>query len=87
MYAPALVGEVVGQDVQRRIEVVPDDGYVRYKIHVVDLPGFDGRRIDGMSREDALAIAKRLGTHAYQAQAVLRVRDGLVVVEPIERIW
>lgn len=89
VYAPseALEGEVVGREVQRRTGLARGDGRLHYMIHVVDLPGGSGRRIDGMDRENAIAIAKVLGTHAYQALATLRIRDGLVVVEPIERIW
>jgi hypothetical protein len=77
-------GEIVGRDVARRVEVALAEGVLHYKIHVVDLP--NGGRIDGMGREDALALARRLGTRAYQARATLAIQSGLVVVEPIERI-
>lgn len=80
-----LEGEIVGHEVVRRVEAALDTGeFLHYKIHVVDLR--NGGRIDGMGRDDALALAKRLGTRAYQAQATLVVRSGLVIVEPIERI-
>jgi hypothetical protein len=80
----ALEGEIVGREVSRRVAVEPASALLHYKIHVVDLP--NGGRIDGMGRADALAIAARLGTRAYEARATLNVRTGLVVVRPIERI-
>ena len=81
----ALEGEIVGRSMQRRTAVAPTNPEeFHYKIHVVDLPR--GGRVDGMGREDALALARRLGTRAYEARAILNVRTGLVIVQPIERI-
>ena len=82
----ALEGEVVGRELDRRVGPEPqaDLYHLHYKIHVVDLPS--GGRIDGMGREDALRLARRLGTRAYEAQATLVIASGLVVVEPIVSI-
>lgn len=81
---PALEGEVVGRGLERRTTVAPADDVLHYLIHVVDLPR--GGKIDGMGRDDALALARRLGTRAYQAKARLVVASQLVIVDPIERI-
>lgn len=81
----ALEGEVVGREVDRRLNLEPaEPGVFHYLIHVVDLPR--GGKVDGMGREDALALARQLGTQAHQARARLILRTGLVIVEPIEPI-
>lgn len=89
--AQALTGEIVGpaattvaQTSRRTAERL---GELRYVVHSVDLP--NGGRVEGMGQEDALRMARQLGTRAYRAMAVLVTRGrqaGLVVMSPLERL-
>lgn len=83
-----LVGEVVtGKEVAppSRAEHLPElDNRLTFRVHSVDLP--NRGRIEGMDRADAIRLAKTLGTRAYEAEAEL-MPDGVVVVQPITRIY
>lgn len=83
----ALVGEVMVSTQALAVDYWRGQPHLTYPVHAVDLP--NGGRIEGMGREDALTIARTLGTRAYRAVAAVITggpEAGLVVMSPLQEL-